>query len=100
MAKSTVTRKQVYTVLTSNADALKPLFEGAGVNADAAIEVLNKALAAASKTAPAPRRRASSPPTSALHTRSRERLTPTRCLFPLRFLTLTRSCVPRKRLPL
>lgn len=54
MAKSTVTRKQVYTVLTSNADALKPLFEGAGVNADAAIEVLNKALAAASKTAPRP----------------------------------------------
>lgn len=49
-----VTRKQVYTVLCGNADALKPLFEGAGVDASAAIEVLNKALAAVSKVAPRP----------------------------------------------
>lgn len=51
---SKVTRKQVYSVLVQNADALKPLFEGAGVDADAATEVLNKALAAVSKAAPRP----------------------------------------------
>ena len=54
MARNTVTRKQVYTVLCGNPGALKPLFEDAGVDADAAIEVLNKALAAVSKTAPRP----------------------------------------------
>lgn len=54
MATSKVTRKQVYTALVAHADALKPVFEGEGIDANAAIEVLNKALAAVSKTAPRP----------------------------------------------
>ncbi len=54
MSKNTVTRKQVYTVLCENADALTPLFDGAGIDSHAAIEVLNKALAAVSKVAPRP----------------------------------------------
>ncbi len=48
---SKVTRKQVYTVLCENADALKPLFEGAGLNATLAQNVLNKALKAVSTVA-------------------------------------------------
>ena len=54
MTTNKVTRKQVYTALCENTDALKPIFEGAGVDADAAIEVLNKALAAVSKTVTRP----------------------------------------------
>ena len=54
MATSKVTRKQVYSALVAHPDALKPVFEGEGIDASAAIEVLNKALAAVSKTAPRP----------------------------------------------
>ena len=48
---SKVTRKQVYTVLCDNEDALKPLFEGAGLNAALAQNVLKKALKAVSTVA-------------------------------------------------
>lgn len=48
---SKVTRKQVYTVLCANPDALAPLFEGAGLNANLAQNVLNKALKAVSTPA-------------------------------------------------
>ena len=54
MATSKVTRKQVYTALCAHPDALKPVFEGEGIDASATIEVLNKALAAVSKVAPRP----------------------------------------------
>lgn len=54
MATNKVTRKQVYTVLVDNADALTDVFEGAGIDAQAATEVLRKALAAVSKSAPRP----------------------------------------------
>lgn len=46
-----VTRKQVYAVLCDNADALAPLFEGAGLNANLAQNVLSKALKAVSTPA-------------------------------------------------
>lgn len=54
MATSKVTRKQVFGVLCGNADALAPMFEDAGLDSRAAIEVLNKALATVSKAAPRP----------------------------------------------
>lgn len=54
MATSKVTRKQVFGVLCDNADALVPMFEGAGLDSRAAVEVLNKALASVSKVAPRP----------------------------------------------
>lgn len=54
MATNKVTRKQVYTALVDNANALTDVFEGAGIDAQAAIEVLRKALAAVSKSAPRP----------------------------------------------
>lgn len=54
MATSKVTRKQVFGVLCGNADALAPMFEGAGLDSRASIEVLNKALATVSKAAPRP----------------------------------------------
>lgn len=54
MATSKVTRKQVFGVLCDNADALAPMFEGAGLDSRAAVEVLNKALASVSKAAPRP----------------------------------------------
>lgn len=52
MATSKVTRKQVYKALTEAPDALTPVFEGAGLDPVAALEVLNKAYAAVCKVAP------------------------------------------------
>lgn len=49
-----VTRKQVYTALVEDLDALAPVFEGAGLDPADAGEVLRKALAAVSKAAVRP----------------------------------------------